>query len=366
MPLLAQCGNFALEGLNIAMQGQKFIIFTLLGCTNDLIRRLEADASLRRCCGFGPTLPHRTTFNRFISRLADHTDLVEQAFVSITNQLREALPDLGKDIAIDSTTVRTHASPNRRPLADPEASWTAKNSAGAKEGGKEWRYGYKLHMVADANHGLPIAAHVTTAKRNDSPELPVGMDRAFAAFPWFRPSAVIADRGYDGSSNYAYVHARGGLPVILTRRFPGGGLYQGVYTKQGVPTCVGMVPMDYVRTDPERGHLYRCAGCHLASRKGVKHCADEVWEDPARNLRLVGYLQRQTPDWQQLYAKRQSVERVFKSLKQSRRLERHCVRGLRQVTLHCLMAVLTYQATALATLRRGDVGGVRWMVARVA
>ena len=58
--------------------------------------------------------------------------------------------------AIDSTTVRTHANPHRRVRADPEAGWTAKNSAGAKEGGKEWRYGYKLHMVADANHGIPL------------------------------------------------------------------------------------------------------------------------------------------------------------------------------------------------------------------
>ena len=109
-------------------------------------------------------LPHRTTFNRFISRLAQHPDLVEQSFASVTGKLRELMPDLGDEVAVDSTTVRTHANPNRHTPSDPQASWTAKNSAGAKVGGKEWRYGYKLHMVADANHGIPLGMVVTTGQ----------------------------------------------------------------------------------------------------------------------------------------------------------------------------------------------------------
>ena len=46
-----------------------------LPSTNALIRRLEDDATLRRICGFGRVLPHRTTFNRFITRLSRHQDL---------------------------------------------------------------------------------------------------------------------------------------------------------------------------------------------------------------------------------------------------------------------------------------------------
>ena len=55
-----------------------------LGSTNDLIRRLDTDAGLRRLCGFGRTLLHRTTFNRFIARLSRHPDLVETAFARVT------------------------------------------------------------------------------------------------------------------------------------------------------------------------------------------------------------------------------------------------------------------------------------------
>ena len=119
--------------------------------TNALIRRLKADPELRRLCGFGDVLPHRTTFNRFIQRLSRHADLVETALAGLTDRLKEALPDLGETVAVDSTVVYTHSNPNRRKdrrISDPEASWTAKNSARAKKDGKEWHWGFKLHMVA--------------------------------------------------------------------------------------------------------------------------------------------------------------------------------------------------------------------------
>ena len=144
--------------------------------TNALIRRLSDDPKLRSLCGFSGALPHRTTFNRFIQRLSHHPDLVEGCFVQITGRLKDLLPDLGQEVAIDATTVRSHSNPNRKRISDPEASWTAKTSARSKQGGKEWFFGYKVHMAADANYGVPIAHFVTTAKRNDSPELP-GCDR---------------------------------------------------------------------------------------------------------------------------------------------------------------------------------------------
>ena len=57
-----------------------------MGSTNDLIRRLQVDASLRSECGFGAQLPHRTTFNRFVSRLSRHPDLVEEALARATEE----------------------------------------------------------------------------------------------------------------------------------------------------------------------------------------------------------------------------------------------------------------------------------------
>ena len=338
--------------------------------TNALIRRLEDERDLRYLCGFGDQLPHRCTFNRFIRTLSERPDLVEACLASITNRLKTHLPDLGDQVAVDSTTVRSHCSPNRALVSDPEASWTAKNSPRGKDGEKEWHIGYKVHMVADVNHSLPITMIVTTAKRGDSPLLPQVVEKAESLYSWFRPSAVVADRGYDSHNNHHYLNDKGILPIIHIKRNGNHPLYKGIYTKKGVPTCLGQVPMDYIRSDPDKGHLYRCRGegCHLKDtvRGGLHHCDTEVWEDPSKDIRLFGVIRRNSRTWKTLYAKRQAIERVFKGMKQSRRLEAHCVRGLRQVSLHAMMSTLSYQVTSLVRILSGEADRKNRMVRQVA
>lgn len=331
-----------------------------------LIRELQASPELCRLCGFD-TIPHRTTLSRFIKRLSGYPELMQQVSVHLTQEIRPYLPGLGQEVAVDSTTVRSHSNPNRKHISDPEASWTAKNSAHAKDL-KEWSWGYKLHTVADANYGLPLAGLTTTAKESDSPLLPTLIQHTESLYGWFHPSAVIADRGYDSRKNHLYLYRKGILPIIHIRRNANAPLYEGIYTEQGVPTCIGQVPMEYVRSDPQRGHLYRCGGCHLAgpNRGGIRYCNSEVWEDPRRDIRLFGAIRRNGPEWKELYAKRQAIERVFKSLKESRRLERHHLRGLQQVRLHGLMSMVLFQATVLHRLQTGRENEMRWMVRRVA
>ena len=231
-------------------------------------------------------------------------------------------------------------------------------------------------MIDDAVHGVPLAQFVTPANVSDMNTIIPLVERAEELQDWLTISVLLADKGYDSDANYSYVDQRGAAPVITIRRMPKDKkgrvkLRDGIYTDDGVPTCMGMVPMGYVLSDPEKGHLCRCRaeGCHLADSKtgGIRHCDTEVWEDPTRNIRWFGgSVRRGSEAWRVLYSKRQAIERVFKSIKESRRLESHCVRGLVQITLHSLMSALMYQATILARLQEGDWEGMRWMVQRVA
>ena len=146
-----------------------------LPSTNALIRRLQDDPEFRLLCGFS-TLPHRTTFNRFIQRLDRHTDLVEDCLAAVTDQLAELLPGLGEKVALDSTTVRSHSNPNRvgktGEVSDPEASWTAKNSARSK-GQKEWHWGYKYHLVTEPPTGYRSTATPRPPARTTPRSCPV-------------------------------------------------------------------------------------------------------------------------------------------------------------------------------------------------
>ena len=348
--------------------------------TNGLIRQLHVSPALRDLCGFDSELPSRRTFNRFIQRLADHIDLVEDCFTQLTSSLKEELPDLGQEVAIDATAVRTHSNPNKakegRPPSDPDAAWGVKHSAKSKsKDSTEYFFGHKVHMVADAKYGLPLAFRVTPGNESDSPELPKIMMKAYDKFDWFKPTVAMADRGYDAADNFKYLYGKKVDPIIHIRKPTAhDGLYDGVYNKDLLPLCLGNVPMEYVGTTGDGEYVYRCmsGGCHLkeSNKGGILHCDTVFAEDPTVSpelMRILGPItRRNSPKWKELYAKRWSVERLFKTLKESRRLETHCVRGAAHIALHSIMATLTYQSSALVKVRAGDKESMRWMVRKVA
>ena len=344
-----------------------------LPSTNHLFRRLEDDPLLCELCGFNEgKLPTRRTFNNFIERLSHYPALIEACLNRLTNRLKRKLKGFGKEVAIDSTTVRTHSRYRKEGCSDPEATWGVGHNAQSRDReSRQWKFGYKVHMVSDANYGIPLAQIVTTGSRNDSPVLPTLVDKALTTFNWFKPKLLTGDRGYDSAANHQYLIKKGIIPVIHIRRASNStGLYQGIYTEQGVPTCMGMVPMEYVGTTAKGHHLYRCKkmGCHLKTsrRGGIRHCDTVYLQDPSEDWRLFGVIRRDSPLWRKKYGKRWAIERVFKSLKESRRLERHCVRGIRRIKLHALMSAITFQATALVKALAGRVKEIRWMVRAVA
>ena len=246
-----------------------------------------------------------------------------------------------------------------------------KHSAKAKDGATEYFFGYKVHAVADVKYGIPLAQIVTSGNRNDSPLLPKVMEKAQAFYPWWKPKIAIGDRGYDSKGNHTWLDERGVIPIIHIRGLSNKKLYDGIYTKEGIPTCLGGVPMEYTETNPVTGHhRYVCAegGCHLkgSTKGGIAHCDSEVWEDPSGNIRLFGKIRRGSPGWSSHYGKRQAIERIFKSQKESLHLERHCVRGLRHIRLHTLMSTLALQARMLANVRAGRMAEMLWMVDWVA
>ena len=142
-------------------------------------------------------------------------------------------------------------------------------------------------------------------------------------------------------------------------------LYDGIYDKDGRPTCFGGQSMEYVETDPEQGHLFRCPadGCHL---KGKVHftgyCNDQHYEQPeGKLLRIVGLLPRCSEAWKVEYKKRPTVERYFSSDKHSLLMDQHRYFNIFQMSLHVAMSMLTYLATALAHLQADDYAHMRHM-----
>ena len=231
-----------------------------LPSVSELVRALSDNPALRAVCHFleWEPLPSADTFRRVRRKLAAMPELIESLNAETIERLREYLPDLGKEVAVDPTTIRSHSNGNRKPASDPDAAWGLGNKSGAKKG-KSWVFGYKGHLVADSNYDVPLFLRVTPANVNEIGFFTEFMEDYLARHP--KPEVAVADRGYDSKVNSAWLHERGIAPVIHKREPQSGkraeGWHPPGFSADGVPYCdCEIEPREYLRTDRRGRHIY--------------------------------------------------------------------------------------------------------------
>ena len=344
---------------------------------NRFLRMVTTNPRFLELCGLAEA-PTESTYSRFKRALVPHRKPVNQMIGGVMarcnpeiERLKESgiipadAPRLGEIIAFDATDVVAYANPKRKPSADQEARWgyrTPKNNSQGK-GDKELFYGYKVHAGNDAYYGLPLYAAVAPANLNEGPRLRSDLDAMLKLHPDLKPRYLLADKGYHALYNFQHAVEKGITPIIDIPRPPRDKatkqrLYDGIYAADGRPTCVGQQPMDYLGTDTDGAHWFRCppGGCHLKDKLDwSRYCNDTHWENPTGKLiKTMGIIPRFSSAWKELYQKRSSIERYFSSAKQSRLLNRHQCLGQAKVELHVNMATLAYALTALAHLEADD------------
>ena len=389
---------------------------------NGFLNRLGSDDRLLRICEL-ECAPSEGAYSRFKKKLAPHRDsilvAVADAFLECADEIERLSemglvpadkPPLGHSLVMDSTDVESWGRPGRKsrktgeeiPSKDRDAKWgrrTAKNPRSSKSGSSkrgsskadgtnageaeassqsdkktESYHGYKVNFVTDANHGLPMFAATRPANASDVAVMSQDLDDCLALYPTLKPKYFLADKGYDKLDNILHVAQQGMIPVMAVRRpekdkRTGKRLYDGIYDEEGRPTCIGGKSMEYVETDDEKGHLFRCPadGCPLKETvQFTRHCDYEHYEKPeGRLLRIVGLLPRCSEEWKAEYKKRPSEERYFSSAKHSRLLDTHRYLNGQKVSLHVLLSILSYLATALARLKADDYAHMRHMRIRL-
>ena len=352
----------------------------------DWVEMLQDNPSMAATCGIKGRVPSESTFSRFnllLSKIPGVTmDLMHQLVNEIKARIDvlhasdpDTYPEFGKEVAIDATAIRAYSNPNRRhgkhrKISDTDAKWGVRHKADSPDGEMVYFFGYKGHVIGDANYNLPITLDVSSGNRHDIRFLKPLYEQAERAFPWYRPNAFMGDKGYDSVAMHRYLRSKGSKGIVPLRKSNAyDGMFDGIFDANGNPTCIGTQAMEYVGTNPANGNLiWRCRaeGCHLkeGGTKAITHCDDVVELDPADNPRVMGDIPRDSKKWKKLYRKRWSIERIFNSLKYSRLLESHRYRGIAKVKGHAITSAITLLATALAHLQRGQVDLMAWMRAR--
>lgn len=283
--------------------------------------------------------PSKWAAYRFAAKLRDNGEMVERCIDGVVEGLKAKLPLYGRDLAIDASDMPAYANGytrhpdgrERKRLSDPDASWGRRSAISVRKGGAF--YGYKLHLAACANTGLPISWQVETASQNESPLAPGLIDEARRRGAMADTAAM--DKGYDSGPLHEACAERDCLPVIPLRETP------TVKAGKHLPPLCDHGEWTFAGSDRKRGaSKWRCptGECKPAS----------TWIKADRLHPLIPYKSKR---WKAIYRKRGAVEREFGRLKHEWGLGPLRVRGLDRVRLHADLTILTRLACALARVR---------------
>jgi len=209
-------------GYTVEVLWKTYIAMVVLGLPTfaSLIRSLQNNPVLAVACGITSDdgIPTKFAYSRFMGKLAQpkYVVMVKNIMRSLTRSLYTHLPDFGKSVAIDSTDIKAWANGAKKKTTDPDASWGAKLDTAGK---KKFYYGYKLHLLVDTEHELPVAANVATASIHDVRMASRVLSEARFTNSKFHPDYIIADAGYSSDKLRRLIKRQyRAVPIIKVNR----------------------------------------------------------------------------------------------------------------------------------------------------
>jgi hypothetical protein len=354
-----------------------------------LRRELSRNAQLREMCGFEPeaginAVPSKSAYNRFISSLVAHEHLVRGIFDCLVKELMIIFPEFGANLAGDGKAIQSLGKPSKKNDGDKrreeDADWGIKTYRGVDKEGKAWEkvkswFGFRIHLVVEADAELPVGYTVTKASTGEQPV----MTELFAALKETHPEIIercdhaMFDKGYDSKGRICELWDKYGIKPIIdiknmwrdgetTKLINNEKIKNVTYDYKGTVFChcpdTGTIrPMSYSGFEKNRKALkYTCPALALGVEcKGASKCP--IYQKSIRiplteDRRIFTPVARSSYKWETLYNKRTSVERVNSRIDVSFGFERHYIRGLSKMKLRCGLALSVMLAIAVGRLRQ--------------
>ena len=365
-----------------------------------LRRELQRNAQLREFCGFEPlkgagAVPSKSAYNRFIANAIKNKTLIDQMFDELVKQLQSLLPNFGKDLAFDSKAISSFGQRRGKIGEDKrgehDADWGKKTYSGIKGDGTTWEkmkswFGFKLHLIVDANYELPVAMEVTPASHHDVPPMKAMFEKMNLQHPELLKVCEngVGDRGYDDTVLISNLWDKYKIkPVIdirnmwkdgeTTRAF-GKGAHQYKNTTHDYkgtifchcPKSGEMRKMVYSGFEKERGTLkYLCPALQYGIEcKGVSQCEVRkgIRVSIEENRRIFTPVARSSYKWKVIYNKRSSVERVNSRIETSFGFETHFIRGMAKMKVRCGLSLCIMLAMAMGRIKQNQKDLMRSLV----
>jgi len=382
-----------------------------------LIRELWRNAELRQMCGFDlfggmASAPTADAMERFLKIIVAHRRKLTEIFHQLVDELKTELLDLGVKTAVDSKAIPSFGNPvgdekkdsepdGRR---DTDADWGVKTYKGTRKDGSVWEkvskwFGYKLHLLVDSVHELPLAFSIDTASSSDMTNLLPLIEDLEQNHSQIHGDTkeCSADKGYDSNENNISLYDDHGIKPIIDKRemwrtqkyktlFPE---HYDVfsYNESGKVFCScpserkgedELRELAFVGFEKDRNTLkYRCPAaafgfeckgrseCEKLSPAGVGEFGRVVRVPLKTDRRIFTPIARPTGKWQKAYNKRTSVERVNGRIDQVFGFEHHTIRGKAKMEMRVTLGLVIMLAMALGRIRINQAQKMRSLTAPI-
>jgi hypothetical protein len=364
-----------------------------------LRRELRRNGELRELCGLEgaagiDAVPTSSAYSRFLTNLMSHEEEINNMFDNLVNKITELLPDFGEMLAIDGKAISSLANGKKKDKtklkdrrSDVDADWGKKEYKGKNKDETNYKkvvswFGYKLHLVVDANYELPVEYKVTKASAAEQPVAHEILDDLNEKHPEIikRCTILTGDKGYDTINLNNELYDEYGIkPVIDIRNLWKDGeethLLPGkeniVYNYKGDVFCVCPASgvqrtMAYGGFEKERGTLkYMCpAKSYGITCAGCKKCPvkKSIRVDINIDRRVFTPIARSSYTWKRMYKKRTSVERVNSRIDVSFGFEKHYIRGQVKMQVRCGLALCIMLTMAYGRIKEDQKHLMRSLV----
>lgn len=357
-----------------------------------LRRELMRNGQLRQVCGFDlflgdASVPPAWVYTRFLAKLLKVPERVEHMFNKLVEALCSELPDFCENLALDGKAIQSLAQTKNGNLKedgrrDLDADYGKKVYRGKHKDGTPWEkvvswFGYRLHLIVDANYELPVGYMVTKASNSEVKEAHLLIDHMAQSTPEVlrRAQYLTGDKGYDDTKLISKVWDDHSIkPVIDIRNMWKDGektkLISGqthvLYDYAGTVYChcpeTGKQrEMAYGGFEKERDTLkYRCPAMQYGVEcKGRNSCpvTSGIRISLDEDRRVFTPLARSSYKWETIYKTRTAVERVNSRIDEVYGFEKHFIRGLTKMKVRCGLALVVMLAMAFGKIKekRGNI-----------
>ena len=165
-----------------------------------LRRTLENNPYIAEACGINRPegIPSKFAYSRFMRKLQTryNVKLVKDIMRNLTRECYATFPNFAKSVAIDATDLKAWSNGSKQRKTDPDAGWVIKGDSNGK---KKFVWGYKMHLMVDTTHEIPITANITKGNTSDGRKAGALLGDARRILK-FHPDHVICDAGYSSQA----------------------------------------------------------------------------------------------------------------------------------------------------------------------